>query len=101
MAKDPFKVTENDVKRQLKQLLDFEKIWHFHILQGLGCYKGIPDRFAVHKGIVFAIECKKPGGQLSENQKNFRSMWCANYGNTYLVCANAHKTVDEIKGIAK
>lgn len=67
------KITENDVKRQIKDYLSIKGYFHFHIFQGLGSYKGIVDRIAVKNGRVLFIEVKKPGGTLSDEQKEFRT----------------------------
>ena len=66
------KITENDIKRQVKNYLDVKGFFHFHILQGLGAFRGIPDMIAVRKGRVIFLEIKKPGGKLSEHQQRFK-----------------------------
>jgi Holliday junction resolvase len=73
--KDRFKIriTENNVKRLTKDYLDIKGYFHFHILQGLGAYKGIVDRIAVKNGKVIFIEIKKPGGKQSEHQVKFQN----------------------------
>jgi len=73
--KDRFKIniTENNVKRLVKDYLDIKGYFHFPILQGLGAYKGIPDRMAVKNGKTIYIEVKKPGGKLTENQVEFQA----------------------------
>jgi len=63
---------ENLVKREVKDWLTLMGWFHFPILQGLGSYPGIPDIIAVKNGVVLFIECKAPGGQLSEAQRKFR-----------------------------
>lgn len=88
------KITENDVKRQIKQALDLYGIWHFHMRAGLGSYPGLPDRFAVFKRQVWAIEAKRPGGKQSEKQKTFQKNWEMLYGKTYIL-AEDPKTVIE------
>jgi Holliday junction resolvase len=66
------KITENDVKRVVKDYLSAKGFFHFHILQGLGSYKGIPDMVAIKKGRVLFLEIKKPTGKQSEHQKEFQ-----------------------------
>lgn len=78
------KQSETDIKRAIKQFLDLRGIWHFHVLQGLGSYKGIPDIFAVTDGWVYAIEVKKPTGKQSEHQKAFERRWRAR-GHPYIL----------------
>jgi len=77
-------------------MLDQLNIWNFHIRQGMGAYKGIPDRFAVYKGKVFAIEVKGPDGKQSDFQKAFQEKWEFNYDSTYILA----KSIDDvIKGM--
>jgi Holliday junction resolvase len=66
------KITENDVKKQVKQYLSLKGWFHFHILQGLGAYKGIPDRIAIKDNRVLFIEVKKPTGVQSDDQITFQ-----------------------------
>lgn len=65
-------ITESMVKSQVKDLLDASGIFHYHVLQGLGCYPGLPDRVMHLGGHVVYLEIKKPTGALSENQTKFQ-----------------------------
>lgn len=67
------KLTENDIKRQVKDYLSIKGYFHFHILQGLGAFKGIPDRIAIKDGRVIFLEMKAPGKTQSEHQKKFQN----------------------------
>lgn len=78
------KITENDVKQQVRDYLSIKKWFHFHILQGLGAYKGISDRIAVKEGRVLFLEIKAPGGKLSNDQKEFQAN-IENVGGEYYV----------------
>ena len=73
--KDRFKIkiSEVDIKNQVKDYLSLKGYFHFHILQGLGAFKGIPDRIAVKDGRVLFIEVKKPGGKQSMDQVIFQN----------------------------
>lgn len=62
---------ETKLKREIKRLLKSLGIFHFHNLQGLGAYKGIPDIMGSYKGRWFVIEVKSPKGRVSEHQKTF------------------------------
>jgi len=62
---------ETVIKRQVKQYLKLKGWFVFHILQGLGAYKGIPDFIACKDGRVIFLEIKSPNGKQSENQKTF------------------------------
>jgi hypothetical protein len=71
------KITENDVKKVVKDYLTIKGWFHFHVLQGLGAYKGIPDIIAIKGGNTFPrvlfIEVKKPMGKQSQYQKDFEN----------------------------
>ena len=66
------KVSENDIKRQVKDYLSLKGYFHFPILQGLGAKKGIPDIIAIKNNRVLFLEIKRPGGKLSEHQQQFQ-----------------------------
>ena len=53
------KITESDIKTQVKDYLNIMGFFHFHILQGLGAFLGIPDRIAIKDGRVLFLEIKK------------------------------------------
>jgi hypothetical protein len=92
------KITENDVKRQVKDWLSYKGYFHFHILQGLGAYKGIPDIIAIKNGQVLFIECKKParGSKQSPAQKEFQANIEAHDGN-YLLVKSVEDLLEGIK----
>jgi len=80
------KVTENDVKKQVKQYLSLKGYFHFHILQGLGAYKGIPDIIAIKNNRVLFLEIKRPGGgRQSDYQKQFQADIEGQGGEYYIV----------------
>lgn len=62
---------ETDLKLAVKQYLDLKGIFNYHLLQGLGAYKGLPDKVMHYKGRVAYLEIKKPKGVLSLNQQTF------------------------------
>lgn len=66
-----FKISENDIKLQVKQYLSLKGWYHFPILQGLGSFDGIPDRIAIKNGRTIYLEMKKPGGKQSPAQIEF------------------------------
>jgi len=80
-----YKISENDIKRQVKNYLDIKGYFHFHILQGLGAFRGIPDMIAIRKGRVIFLEIKKPGGKLSEHQQRFKETMERVGGEYYVV----------------
>ena len=67
------KITENDIKKQVKDWLSYKGYFHFHVLQGLGAYKGIPDIIAIKDNRVLFLEIKKPTGKQSQYQKDFEN----------------------------
>ena len=79
------KISENDVKRQIKQLLSLKGYFHFHILQGLGAYKGISDIIAIKNNRVLFLEIKRPGGKQSDYQKQFQADIESQGGEYYIV----------------
>jgi hypothetical protein len=88
------KILEKDVKASIKNLLDGLGIWHFQLTQGLGSYPGLPDRMAVSKGKVYAIEAKRPGGKQRPAQAKFQRLWEASYGKTYILAFGVDDVID-------
>lgn len=78
------KITENDIKRQCKDYLSAKGYFHFHILQGMGSYKGIPDIIAIKDNRVLFLEIKRPTGKQSEYQKAFQQN-IEDHGGEYLL----------------
>ena len=83
---------ETRIKQQIIQLLKNLNIWNFPIMQGLGCYPGIPDRFACYKGRVFAIEVKSPKGKQSAAQERFQKAWEFHSKQPYILA----RSVDDV-----
>ena len=79
------KLTENDVKHQVKDYLYLKGYFHFPILQGLGARKGIPDIIAIKNNRVLFLEIKSPKGKQSEWQKQFQELIEGNGGEYYIV----------------
>jgi len=69
---DKMKILEADIKKQIKDWLRLNKWFCFHILEGIGMYKGIADIIAIKDGILLFIEVKRPGGRQSSYQKKFQ-----------------------------
>ncbi len=76
------KITETHIKGQVREFLAIKGIFNYHVLQGMGAYKGVPDRIAHFNGRVVYLEIKTPTGKLSEHQENFWRQ-CANDGISY------------------
>jgi len=79
------KVTENDIKKQVKQYLSLKGYFHFHIMQGLGAYKGIPDIIAIKNNRVLFLEIKRPGGRQSDYQKQYQADIEGQGGEYYVI----------------
>lgn len=78
------KQNETDIKRSIKQFLDFNGIWYWHILQGLGSYAGAPDLVACRLHEVWFLEVKTEKGKLSPAQIEFKER-CQMLGLKYIV----------------
>jgi len=79
------KISENDVKKMVKDYLSIKRYYHFPILQGLGAKRGIPDIIAIKNNRVLFLECKRPGGKQSEYQKQFQADIEGHGGEYYIV----------------
>ena len=79
------KVTEADIRRQVRDYLRVKGWFVFHILQGLGCYLGITDLIAVRDGRIVFIELKTKTGKQSDYQKQFQADLEA-AGGEYILC---------------
>ena len=67
------KITENDVKRVVKDYLSIKGWFNFPLTAGMGSYPGLPDRIAIKNGRVLFIEVKRPGGKQSDHQRQFQN----------------------------
>ena len=93
MGKIPkaFQLSETDIKHQIRDYLNATGAFTFHLLAGVGAYKGAPDRIFVYKGVVVFLEIKKPSGVQSEHQKEFERA-CVQAGGFYVLA----KSVDDV-----
>ena len=88
------KITETHVKSQIKDYLNIRHIFNYHLLQGLGAYKGVPDRVLHYQGRVIYLEIKKPGGKMSEAQLEFQNQ-CMADGIDYW-CVSSTEALEEL-----
>jgi hypothetical protein len=88
---------ETDLKNAVKQYLDLKHIFNYHLLQGLGCYKGVPDRVMHYRGKVHYLEIKKPKGRLSLHQQAFAEQ-CAYDDIDYVVIRSLDDLIDYLEG---
>lgn len=87
------KVTETDIRRQVRDYLRVKGWFVFHILQGgVGVYRGITDLIAAKDGRVLFIELKTARGRQSQHQKKFQTDLEA-AGGEYVLC----RGVDELR----
>ena len=54
-------MTETTLKNKIVALLRERGVFHARIAQGPRSSVGIPDIIGCHKGVMFAIEVKRPG----------------------------------------
>ena len=68
-------LSEAEIRKQIRGYLEWHKVFFWHNLQGLGCYKGLPDLegIDVQRG-HFYIEIKSGEGELSEKQEEFKEI---------------------------
>jgi len=78
------RLTEHDIKNQIKEYLSLKNWFHFPLLAGLGAYKGCPDMIALKDGIVLFIEIKVEKGRQSQYQQEFQKN-IEKYGGKYLI----------------
>ena len=68
------KITETDIRRQVRDYLRIKGWFCFHVLQGgVGVYRGITDLIAAKDGRVLFIELKTARVRQSEHQKKFQA----------------------------
>ena len=79
------KISESDIRRQVRDYLRVKGWFVFHVLQGLGCYLGVTDLIAVKDGRVLFIELKTARGRQSQHQKKFQADLEA-AGGEYVLC---------------
>ena len=84
---------ETALKKAIKDTLDALGIFHYHLLQGVGSYRGLPDRQAFYKGQVWMLELKAPGKKLSPTQVAFKSE-CEAAGVPYLLVRSVEDLVE-------
>ena len=67
-----YKLTETQLKGQIKDYLNVMGIFSYPLLQGLACYPGVPDRIMHYRGSVIYLELKTATGKLSAAQQAFK-----------------------------
>jgi len=87
-------MTETQLKGQIKDYLGYRGIFSFPITQGLGSYRGAPDRIMHYQGKAHYLEIKLPTGRMSDYQLAFQKQ-CRQDGVPYHVI----RSVEEIETI--
>ena len=77
-------LTETHIKGQIRDFLAAMQIFSYPIMQGLGCYPGLPDRVIHFNGRVIYLEVKTTKGKLSDHQIAFQEQ-CEQDGIKYRV----------------
>ena len=90
-------LSETNIKHQVRDYLDIKGVFNFPLLQGIGAYKGLPDRVMHFKDNVVYLEIKKPKGKLSEYQEAFRLM-CWRDCIEYLVIRSLDDIMNYVEG---
>jgi len=63
---------ETSLKSVIKEYLDLMRVFNYPVRQGLGCYRGLPDRVMHFQGQVHYLEIKTPKGRLTDSQVKFQ-----------------------------
>jgi len=96
-----FKISENEVKLQVKQYLSLMGWFSFPLTAGMGSYKGSPDRIAVKNGRVLFLEIKKPvGWKHSDPQKQFQKD-INDYGGEYYLIRELEDLIEALNKFDK
>ncbi len=89
------KIREADITKQIRQYLAVNNIFHWKVMQGLGCGKGISDILGIYKGKPLAIEVKTMKGKPSESQLAFLARFQSEGGIAFI----ARSVDDVIEGL--
>lgn len=64
---------EVDIRRQVKEYLQWRLYYVYYNIQGLGSFPGLSDLVAIKDGRVVHLEIKTTTGRQSEKQKEFQA----------------------------
>ncbi|MCU0289417.1 MAG: VRR-NUC domain-containing protein [Acidobacteria bacterium] len=90
------KILERDIRRELKQALEFSGWTVFHNFQGLGSFRGYSDLTAIRNGRTIFLEVKGPDGRQSLDQLKFQNLIC-DAGGEYRIA----RSIDDIKDLCE
>lgn len=91
---DEVTMTERDLKLQIKEYLAIKGIFNFPLVQGLGAYRGAPDRIMHLNGKAVYLEIKLPKGKMSDHQLAFQKQ-CESDGIDYRII----KSIEDLQNI--
>ena len=63
---------ETSLKSVIKEYLAIRGVFSYPVLQGIGSFKGLPDRVMHFEGRVHYLEIKRLKGKLSIHQEAFK-----------------------------
>ena len=87
---------ETALKRQIRDYLRLKGWFVFHVLQGLGAYRGISDMIALKAGRVVFLEVKSPRGRQNDNQQKFQQD-VEDHGGEYWLVRSLDDVIEQEK----
>ncbi len=90
-------LTEKEITYQIRSVLKAFGIFHWKVMQGLGCVPGIPDILGIQKGTgkLIAIEVKTAKGKTTRFQDNFIN-WINEAGGIAFVARSADDVIEKL-----
>ncbi len=88
---------ETILKRSIREYLRYVRgVFVWHNLQGLGCFRGLPDIMVLRGGALYAIEAKAKKGWMSKYQDEFKTEF-ERAGGIFIEA----RSVDDVRKIIK
>lgn len=87
---------ETALKSQVKDYLRWTNWFCFHLLQGLGNFRGAPDLIAIKEGRVLFIELKSKKGKQSPYQIEFQEE-IENHKGEYILIRSLDELMIKLK----
>ena len=92
------KATENEIRKAIKDYLEWNKWFVIVMYQSVLSLKGIADLYCIKEGISLWLEIKKPKGKQSQKQIDFEADIKAK-GGYYYVVRSVDDTIEILKEI--
>lgn len=97
IMKNKIKVSETDIKRQIKDYLSYcSNTFCFSLLGGLGSFPGQPDIIVIQDAKVFFVEVKTFNGKQSPAQIDFEAK-LQHAGGKYILVHNLEEFIQKSK----